>query len=1096
GSGAGVLITTVGDSTGTTRNTISENLIYGNAGLGIDIDSSGNPASTGDGVTLNDGGDPDSGANDQQNYPVIDSVQTDGVNVRIAGSLNAAPSSSFRLEFFTSTTGDTSGYGEAERFVGSVVAVTDGAGNATFDQTYLFSIAPDEVVTATATELLSGPATGSTSEFAQNRVANEAPIIVSNGGGATAFINLNENQTAVTTVSATDANVADVMSYSISGGPDQALFTIDPVTGDLLFLTGKDFEIPEDFDGDGVYEVEVTVSDSNGGTDVQTISVTIGDENEAPVDIAPDSFDIDEHTDTAGGVSVGTLTAADPDSGDTFTYAVVGGADAIHFTIGGPSGDQLIIQDGSLDFESQSIYDVVIEVTDSGGLSYTENLTIDVNDLNDRPVDIAPDDFYIDENTDTTGGVSVGTLTATDEDSGETFSYSIAGGPDASHFSIAGDQLLLDDGVLDNENKPIYRVIIRVTDSGGLTYSEMLTVNVNDLNEAPNDINPDSFSIDENIDTSGGTSVGTLLVTDEDAGDSVTYSVIGGADAVSFAIGGPGGDQLLLSDGMLDYERKSTYSVTIRATDAGGLSFDETVTVLVNDLNEPPSVSLTNLVSSLPENVGTTAPIRIADIVVSDDALGVANLSLSGPDSGAFEIVGSQLRLRAGVPLDFETKPMFNVSVRVNDPAVGGTPDDVTSHTLTILDANDDPTAGNDLFFVNEDTALSGNLILNDSDADLNSLSVTLVSAPFHAASLNVQPDGSFNYVPRLDYNGLDTFVYRVDDGVGGSATATVTVTVLPVNDAPTGFNDSFIANANDVLNSMTTILTNDTDMDGDPLVAVLVSGPANGALSLAADGTFVFTPDKGFIGSDSFTYLPVDINSVSGDPTIVNIEVKVGAFVPTNPGGGGTTPGGGGPDDSGTNTDTDPTDSSDPDSDSESRTDNPGDALDAVNAVPVLDLRENVSVSDTADTAENRQDGFQSKESLFRLSDRERARVVLQQLVAHSSDQRIAIEQETHRKQSRLGELGVVYNAEYMWEELEELQIPTQFTVNDDFSIGSITAFATTGYILWSLRGGVLVAAAMSQMPNWRFIDPLPLLDSYSARFNREEESELDEFF
>ena len=114
--------------------------------------------------------------------------------------------------------------------------------------------------------------------------ANETPTITSDGGGATAAINVAENTTAVTTVTATDPDVpADTLTYTITGGADAADFAINSSTGVLTLVSGKDFETPADADLDGVYEVQVTVDDGNGLNDVQDISVTITDANEAPV---------------------------------------------------------------------------------------------------------------------------------------------------------------------------------------------------------------------------------------------------------------------------------------------------------------------------------------------------------------------------------------------------------------------------------------------------------------------------------------------------------------------------------------------------------------------------------------------------------------------------------------------------------------------------------------------------------------------------------------------------------------------------------------------------------------------------------------------
>ena len=95
-----------------------------------------------------------------------------------------------------------------------------------------------------------------------------APVITSNGGGATATVNAAENQTAVTTVTATDPDL-DTLTYSISGGADAAKFAIDSNSGELTFIAAPDFETPTDVGGDNIYDVTVEVDDGNGGTDTQ-----------------------------------------------------------------------------------------------------------------------------------------------------------------------------------------------------------------------------------------------------------------------------------------------------------------------------------------------------------------------------------------------------------------------------------------------------------------------------------------------------------------------------------------------------------------------------------------------------------------------------------------------------------------------------------------------------------------------------------------------------------------------------------------------------------------------------------------------------------
>ena len=127
---------------------------------------------------------------------------------------------------------------------------------------------------------------------------------------------------------------------------------------------------------------------------------------------------------------------------------------------------------------------------------------------------------------------------------------------DGANFTITvvgSDELTLDDGVLDYVTKTVYTVTVRVTDAGGLFYDELLTVNVDPLNETPTDIAPNSFNVNENVDTSGGLSVGTLTASDPDSGETFTYTIQPGADGSNFTITGAGSDELTPDDGSLAY---------------------------------------------------------------------------------------------------------------------------------------------------------------------------------------------------------------------------------------------------------------------------------------------------------------------------------------------------------------------------------------------------------------------------------------------------------------------------------------------------------------------------------------------------------------
>ncbi len=257
-------------------NAFLRNTIWGNAGIGIDLSDNG--------VTPNDvtPGDGDSGPNNWQNFPLLTRASSYGGDTTITGTFNSTAGTTFRIEFFSSPTGDGTGYGEGQTYLGFVDVGTDGSGDATINA-LLTGVALTEghQVTATATLLTGGVTPASTSEFAQNvtAVVNDfAPVITSDGGGATAAINVAENSSAVTMVTGTDADVpAQTLSYAISGGADAAKFAIDANSGVLTFRDAPNYESPTDSDSDNVYVVEVTANDGLGGTDLQIISVTVTD---------------------------------------------------------------------------------------------------------------------------------------------------------------------------------------------------------------------------------------------------------------------------------------------------------------------------------------------------------------------------------------------------------------------------------------------------------------------------------------------------------------------------------------------------------------------------------------------------------------------------------------------------------------------------------------------------------------------------------------------------------------------------------------------------------------------------------------------------
>src|SRR6185295_322478 len=212
-------------------------------------------------------------------------------------------------------------------------------------------------------------------------------------------------------------------------------------------------------------------------------------------------------------------------------------------------------------------------------------------------------------------------------------------------------------------------------------------------------------------------------------------------------------------------------------------------------------------------------------------------------------------------------------SYKAND---GAADSNVAVVTIAVAAVNGAPGALNDSYSTNEDTALTigaPGVLANDTDADSSALRAVLVSGPAHG-TLVLNAEGSFAYNPAANFNGVDSFTYRASDGTASSDVATVTITVTAVNDAPVASNNTYTKNEDTTLSvAAPGVLGNDSDVDGDPLTAVLVSGPAHGTLTLNANGSFTFVPAANFNGVDSFTYRAND-GKVSSNVATVSLVI------------------------------------------------------------------------------------------------------------------------------------------------------------------------------------------------------------------------------
>jgi VCBS repeat-containing protein len=327
------------------------------------------------------------------------------------------------------------------------------------------------------------------------------------------------------------------------------------------------------------------------------------------------------------------------------------------------------------------------------------------------------------------------------------------------------------------------------------------------------------------------------------------------------------------------------------ATDEG-LVNELTVTVAVEDnwwgCNEGPAdatcVGTTGLVDANPWLVlsavadpATVQPLGLsvvtANLISNSDAVDTSSdgyvpdgipMAFTTPDGGTVNpVTGATL---IGADDTTFTAPVVDQTYQVCTEV------DNELHCVSVTVANMAPVASGDAYSTVEETQLVvgvPGVLANDSDPDGDSLEAVLDTTASDGA-LVLNADGSFTYTPDDDFFGTDVFTYHANDGLLDSEVVTVTITVASINDAPVAMEDIYIMDEDTILTvTAPGVLANDTDADGDSLTVMLVTDVLNGTLTLNLDGSFTYTPNDDFFGTDTFTYVANDGDSESNVVTV-----------------------------------------------------------------------------------------------------------------------------------------------------------------------------------------------------------------------------------
>ena len=448
------------------------------------------------------------------------------------------------------------------------------------------------------------------------------------------------------------------------------------------------------------------------------------------------------------------------------------------------------------------------------------------------------------------------------------FGFNIGGGS-------AADSLFdrLDDGEIATET-----FTYEIADGNGGFDTATATINVSGVNDAPvgvidalnlteddasATINVLDGSIAPDVDPEGG----PLTITSIRLGGD-TFAVDPN-DGATVAIA-TGGRLEIQANGVAEFFTEGAFenlgealpqlvsrniNFTYTVADEKGLTDDVLLQVFVAGVNDAP-VAADDEFTVDEDAAGVFLEVLANDDDVEGDDFDIDDFTQ--PTNG--EIVEVAGGFEYSPDADFNGIDLF--TYRISDGALASA---FATVTISVNAINDPPEAVDDAFATDEDTPLSGDVSLNDSDVDGDALTFALDQDAANG-DLSLNDDGTFDYAPDANFFGTDTFVYVASDGVL-SASATVTITVDAVADAPVAVDDEFIVDE-DSGATFLDVLANDFDDDGEPISAEIVAQPANGQV-ISVSGGLEYTPDADFNGVDTFTYSVTDSAFSSGVATV-----------------------------------------------------------------------------------------------------------------------------------------------------------------------------------------------------------------------------------
>jgi hypothetical protein len=610
--------------------------------------------------------------------------------------------------------------------------------------------------------------------------------------------------------------------------PDSDLLAVQSVTqpahgtltlsGSLTYTPALNYNGPDAF--------TYTIHDFHGNTATASVSLTVTPVNDRPVAVQDNPTTLEDTP-----VTIAVLANDSDVEGDTLT--ITGFLQGLH-------GAATLNADGTVTYTPALNYNgidtFVYNLSDGHGGTASGLVRVTLTPVNDPPVANANSATT---NEDTAVAINV---TANDSDvDGDTLSVASVTPPAHGTATFTGGTITYTPAADYNGSDSF---TYTVSDGQGGTATAAVSVTINSVNDPPR-------AVDDNVTTPEDTAIQINVLSNDTDDGSGTQVLSVGTPAHGTAFKN-------VSTGNITYTPSANYygpdSFTYTIRDLGNLTATATVYVTVTSVNDLP-VAVSDSASTA-EDTPVTINVLANDSDPEGDALSVAGASQGLHGSTQ---VNADNTITYTPALNYYNSDSFTYTLR---DANGGTRTGTVN--VTISPVNDPPVAVDDTAVTAEDTAKTISVRTNDSDPELDTLTLTGVTQPAHGTATFTT--ASVTYTPAANYNGADAFTYTISDGKGGTASATVSITVTPVNDAPSAGADA--ATTNEDTAAAFNVLANDTDPDGDSLAVTAVTQPAHGSATFTASGV-TYTPAANYNGADSFTYTVSDGHAGNATGTV-----------------------------------------------------------------------------------------------------------------------------------------------------------------------------------------------------------------------------------